>query len=133
MRTIEAHRGWSGNKVRKVNKSVATSIVGSNTLKRKNFSNANILKVKTTEVHFHKSQSWFACGDFAVKSQGKTNQTDGASVRGRLVLLTEFCCNVYLEDMRSFPACSSRHGDATDTDALHSPTFRPSFFISPPL
>ena len=38
----------------KVNKSVAISIVGSNTLNRKNFSNgvtnANILKVKTTET-----------------------------------------------------------------------------------
>ena len=49
MRTIEAHRGWSGSKVMKVNKSVAISIVGSNTLNRKNFSNANILKVKTTK------------------------------------------------------------------------------------
>ena len=49
MRTIEAQRGWSGSKVRKVNKSVETSIVGSNTLNRKNLSSANILEVKTTE------------------------------------------------------------------------------------
>ena len=59
VRTIEAHRGWSGNKVRKVNKSVATSIVGSNTLNRKNFSNANILKVKKNRNYDDESQSWF--------------------------------------------------------------------------
>ena len=70
MKTIKAQRGWSGNKVRKVNRSVATSIIGSNTLNRKHFSNENILKIKTTEAHFHMSQSGFLCGDFPVKSYG---------------------------------------------------------------
>ena len=96
MKTIKAQRGWSGNKVRKVNRSVATSIVGSNTLNRKNFSNENILKIKTTEAHFHKSQSGFLCGDFPVKSYGDTNQTDGTTVHCHVVLLTEFPAhNIY--------------------------------------
>ena len=90
MKTIKAQRGWSGNKVRKVNRSVATSIVGSNTLNRKNFSNENILKIKTTEAYFHKSQSGFLCADFPVKSYGDTNQTDGTTAHCRVVLLTEF-------------------------------------------
>ena len=79
-----------------MNRSVATSIVGSNTLNRKNFSNENILKIKTTEAHFHKSQSGFLCGDFAVKSYGDTNQTDGTTVHCHVVLLTEFPAhNIY--------------------------------------
>ena len=84
-----------------MNRSVATSIVGSNTLNRKNFSNANILKVKTTEAHFDKSQSWLARGNFEVKSKIDTDQTESTSVYGREVLLTDFPAhNIYFEKTR---------------------------------
>ena len=108
VKTIEAQRGWSGNKVRKVTRSVATSIVGSNTLNRKNFSNENILKIKTTEAHFHKSQSGFLCADFPVKSYGDTNQTDGTTAHCRVVLLTEFPAhNIYFAKTWGFPRLSA--------------------------